>query len=300
MSKFSRNKGKRFEREVVHLFRAHGFDAHRSAQYKGNTDQAADIEGVPFIHIEAKHQERMRLYEWVQQSVTDAEAEGEDKLPTVIHKGNNNSDMIYTYGTATHTCKSLICTKEEHSHTGNSSSGGGCYGGRNYSSGTDYTNCPLYSKLRGAEHRSHDSSCVYTYNTSGVTYHCDKNSVYSNDVLNGTIKVRIVPGDPFTYGGRYITLSTPDRRGYTFKGWFGDNGFTEENPSTDNISIDAANAGNKTYTAKWELNKYKITTELHGGKTDKEIPAEYTVESEDIILPEPKRKGMRFYGWKEK
>ena len=31
-----------------------------------------------------------------------------------------------------------------------------------------------------------------------------------------------------------------------------------------------------------------------------ELPTEYTVESEDIVLEEPKRKGMKFNGWKEK
>ena len=33
-----------------------------------------------------------------------------------------------TKGTATHICKTRICTKAEHTHTGNSSSRGGCYG----------------------------------------------------------------------------------------------------------------------------------------------------------------------------
>lgn len=94
MSKFSRDKGKRFEREVAHMFRTYGYDVHRSAQYKGNTGQAADVEGVPYLHIEAKHQERMRLYEWVQQSVTDAEAEGADNLPIVIHKENNKPILV--------------------------------------------------------------------------------------------------------------------------------------------------------------------------------------------------------------
>ena len=43
MSKMSKEKGKRFEREVAHLFCEHGFNAHRSTQYKGNTGQAGDV-----------------------------------------------------------------------------------------------------------------------------------------------------------------------------------------------------------------------------------------------------------------
>lgn len=94
MGKFSKDKGARFERQVAHLFQTHGIDAHRTAQYQGNTGAAGDIEGVPYIHIEAKHQEHMRLYEWMAQSVFDAEAEGIYNLPTVIHKANNKPVLV--------------------------------------------------------------------------------------------------------------------------------------------------------------------------------------------------------------
>lgn len=94
MAKFSKDKGERFEREVVHLFRAHGYDAHRTAQYRGNTGKAGDIESLPGIHIEAKHQEKMRLYDWMQQSISDAGAEGKNALPVVIHKANNRPVLV--------------------------------------------------------------------------------------------------------------------------------------------------------------------------------------------------------------
>jgi len=88
MGKMSREKGKRFERLVASLFKDWGYDAHRTAQFRGNTGQAGDVEGVPFIHIEAKHQERMNLYEWIEQSESDARAEGKGNLPVVIHHAN--------------------------------------------------------------------------------------------------------------------------------------------------------------------------------------------------------------------
>ena len=94
MAKMSRDKGKRFEREVSRILREHGYDAHRTAQYRGNTGQAGDVEGVPYIHIEAKHQERMKLYDWIQQSCSDAEAEGKDNIPVVIHKANNKPVLV--------------------------------------------------------------------------------------------------------------------------------------------------------------------------------------------------------------
>lgn len=90
----SKQKGKRFEREVSHLFKDWGYEAHRSAQFKGNTGQAADVEGVPYIHIEAKHQERMNLYDWYEQAERDARANGEGRLPVVIHKQNNKPVLV--------------------------------------------------------------------------------------------------------------------------------------------------------------------------------------------------------------
>ncbi len=94
MGKMSKEKGKRFERQVAGLFNNYGYDARRSAQFKGNTGQAGDVEGVPYIHIECKHQERMNLYDWMEQSVADAAAEGMDTLPVVVHKANNKPILV--------------------------------------------------------------------------------------------------------------------------------------------------------------------------------------------------------------
>lgn len=94
MGKMSRDKGKRFERAIALKFQDYGYDAHRSAQCKGNTGQAADVEGPPGIHIEAKAQERMSLYEWMAQSVRDTEASETGDFPVVIHKQNNRDILV--------------------------------------------------------------------------------------------------------------------------------------------------------------------------------------------------------------
>lgn len=94
MGKMSRDKGKRFERVVAGLFQDYGYDARRTAQYKGNTGKAGDVEGVPYLHIEAKHQERMNLYTWISQSISDAAAEGKGNLPVVIHKANSRPVLV--------------------------------------------------------------------------------------------------------------------------------------------------------------------------------------------------------------
>lgn len=95
MSVNSKQKGARFERLLASKFREHGYDqARRTAQYCGNTGDASDVVGLPGLHIEAKHQEQMRLYEWMAQAKRDAEAGGENRLPAVFHKKNNAPILV--------------------------------------------------------------------------------------------------------------------------------------------------------------------------------------------------------------
>jgi Holliday junction resolvase len=89
----SKQKGARFERLLASKFREYGYDARRTAQYCGNTGDASDVVGLPGIHIEAKHQERMQLYDWMDQAKRDAAGKG--NLPAVFHK-KNNADILVT------------------------------------------------------------------------------------------------------------------------------------------------------------------------------------------------------------
>ena len=50
--------------------------------------------GLPGLHIEAKHQERMQLYDWHAQAKRDAAAGGENRLPVVFHKKNNAPILV--------------------------------------------------------------------------------------------------------------------------------------------------------------------------------------------------------------
>jgi Holliday junction resolvase len=91
----SKQKGARFERLLASKFREYGYDqARRTAQYCGNTGDASDVVGLPGLHIEAKHQETMRLYEWIAQAKRDAKAGGENRLPAVFHKKNNCNILV--------------------------------------------------------------------------------------------------------------------------------------------------------------------------------------------------------------
>lgn len=90
----SKAKGNRFELQVAHLFKDWGYKAFRTAQYEGKSGNCADVEGVPGLHIEAKHCEKMKLYDWIAQADRDNKASKHPKIPVVIHKANNKPVLV--------------------------------------------------------------------------------------------------------------------------------------------------------------------------------------------------------------
>lgn len=93
MSINSRDKGARFERQLAKIFRDRGFEnSMRTAQHCGKSGDAADVIGLPGIHVEAKHQERMQLYDWMAQAIRDSKGTG--NVPTVFHKKNNAEILV--------------------------------------------------------------------------------------------------------------------------------------------------------------------------------------------------------------
>ena len=88
MGLFSRNKGKVGEREWARICREQGYDAHRTAQFRGNTGAAGDVEGLPGIHQEVKRVEHLNLVQAMMQSANDAAEEDKGNLPIVAHRKN--------------------------------------------------------------------------------------------------------------------------------------------------------------------------------------------------------------------
>lgn len=82
----SKRKGKRGELEFVRLCKARGYEARRTAQYCGNTGEAADVVGLPGVHVEIKHVERLNIQEAIDQAVHDAPP---GMMPAVFHRRNN-------------------------------------------------------------------------------------------------------------------------------------------------------------------------------------------------------------------
>lgn len=90
----SRAKGCRHEREVAKLLtELFGVDARRGQQHAGHADAPDVVHGIDGMHVEAKHVERLNLWDAVSQSSRDAKTGG-DKIPTVIHRKNKKPNLF--------------------------------------------------------------------------------------------------------------------------------------------------------------------------------------------------------------
>lgn len=87
----SRDKGARYERELAADFRAEGYDKSRRGQQYSAANGDADVVGLPHIHVEAKHVERLNLRDAMDQAVRDAKA---DELPAVFHRKNHCDTLV--------------------------------------------------------------------------------------------------------------------------------------------------------------------------------------------------------------
>ena len=94
MSINSKRKGKKGELYVVNRFKEEGYDCNRTAQFKGNTGRADDIEGIDYIHAEVKFVEKLNLIEAMNQAVRDSLASDRKAMPTVFHKKNYHELMV--------------------------------------------------------------------------------------------------------------------------------------------------------------------------------------------------------------
>ena len=89
----SKQKGARYEREIASKLRDLGYDnARRTAQFCGNTGDASDVVGLNGIHIECKHCEQFRIYDWMAQAIHDSAKSG--NLPAVFSRKNNADTLV--------------------------------------------------------------------------------------------------------------------------------------------------------------------------------------------------------------
>lgn len=90
MSINSREKGKRAERSLAKKLTEYGFECRRGQQFSGANGDA-DVVGLPDIHIECKHVERLDVWKAVSQAKSDSR---EGEYPCVFHKKNNTEWLV--------------------------------------------------------------------------------------------------------------------------------------------------------------------------------------------------------------
>ncbi len=122
---------------------------------------------------------------------------------------------------------------------------------------------------------------IWEATTYDITYHLDGGD-------NAT-------SNPKTYNieSEDITLASPTKKGYNFKGWYTSSTFDE---STSITTISKGSSEDINLYAKWEIITYSITYNLNGGNDSNLNPKTYTVEDE-ITLVEPTKDGYTFLGW---
>ena len=94
IGRHSRNKGKRGEREVAKIFRDAGYPARRSVQYNGRPGTAADVVGVPSLHIEVKFVEKVSVRAWNKQAERNARTSPEQEIPIVVHRKSREPWLV--------------------------------------------------------------------------------------------------------------------------------------------------------------------------------------------------------------
>ena len=92
--KRSRDKGKRGEREGAAVCRDQGYNCHRTAQFRGNTGDAGDVEGLPGIHQEVKRTETLRAWDYMHQAIHDATQAGKGEKPIVAWRKNDHGWLV--------------------------------------------------------------------------------------------------------------------------------------------------------------------------------------------------------------
>ena len=178
--------------------------------------------------------------------------------------------------------------------------------------GTDYAKClgllvdeSGYSSwlLRSAGNMSRN--CAFADHTgfinTGAVDRADKGirpAIITTAILEDTAHTVTLEANGGTVDSSEITvefgeaageLPVPERTGYTFDGWYSDEGLTAEFSAQAAIKADT-----KAY-AKWTVNQYTITFDADGGTAVDSITQDYGTA---VIKPSnPSKAGYTFWGW---
>lgn len=90
MSKASRDKGKRYELELMHILRDfYGYPVRRGYVFQ----HESDVIGLPGIHIECKAVEKLNVREAYRQAVLESKIRN-DGVPVVFHHKSRDGWLV--------------------------------------------------------------------------------------------------------------------------------------------------------------------------------------------------------------
>ena len=110
--------------------------------------------------------------------------------------------------------------------------------------------------------------------------------------LNGGVNSKKNPSE-YAVTSANIYLESATRRGYAFAGWYTNADCAAESKIT---TITSGSTGDVVLYAKWSPINYNIKYNFDGGEVDGTNPNFYTIESADITLVNPTKRGYTFAG----
>lgn len=141
---------------------------------------------------------------------------------------------------------------------------------------TGYTFLGWFTQLNGGE----QVTTITTSTLQNYTLYAH----WSTDTYSITYNLN--DGDPvsnptsYTIESESFTLNNPTKPGYTFLGWTG----TGLATATKNVTIAKGSTGDRSYTATWAINKYKLTF-IVDGEIWKELDYNYGTENPNPGTP---------------
>ena len=182
---------------------------------------------------------------------------------------NNGNVTEYTYGVG-----ATLPTADDMTYTGHTFKG--------WYANENLTGSPV-TAIGGTETGNKEYWAKWEANTYTVTLNTN----------GGTINSGNVTGYTYGVGATLPTADDMTYTGYTFKGWYDNEGLTGF-PVT---AISDTETGNKEYWAKWETNAYTVTLNTNGGTINNGNVTEYTYGVGATLPTDVTRTGYTFKGW---
>ena len=182
---------------------------------------------------------------------------------------NNGNVTEYTYGVG-----ATLPTADDMTYTGHTFKG--------WYANENLTGSPV-TAIGGTETGNKEYWAKWEANTYTVTLNTN----------GGTINSGNVTGYTYGVGATLPTADDMTYTGYTFKGWYDNEGLTGF-PVT---AISDTETGNKEYWAKWEANAYTVTLNTNGGTINNGNVTEYTYGVGATLPTDVTRTGYTFKGW---